>query len=265
MLSEILKFSNSDVFSVTLEGEPEKTRHWFRATDLCAVLFDQKNAFRYVNQHCKDWQYREFQVGKGRPALYVCESGVYRLILRSKASIAIEFQDWLTEDILPKLRAEGGYIMPYATQRQLEALQSEISTLEAQNGVLKEQHVYKQLAASFVTNCLAYKKGGYEISGHWRQLLWAFWEPFIARFPEHSCMPRPTDQEVALMMQEVFRSLAIPKEKRVHFDSEGGMGDLRNCRLTFDPFKLPHNFKDCLKFGEFGGSFIATVAHQIGE
>jgi prophage antirepressor-like protein len=124
MLEAIQNFSQSEVFSVTLENEPEKTKHWFRATDLCEVLFNQKNAFRYVNQYCKDWQFREFQVGKGRPALYVCESGVYRLILRSKAPIALEFQDWLTEEVLPKLRASGGYIMPNATSEQIEALQS---------------------------------------------------------------------------------------------------------------------------------------------
>lgn len=131
MLEAIVKFSDSEVFCITLENEPEKTKHWFRATDLCKVLFSKGNAQRYVTLHCKDWQYREFQIGMGRPALYVCESGVYRMILRSKAPIALEFQDWLTEELLPKLRASGGYIMPTATSSQLEALQSEIHALQS--------------------------------------------------------------------------------------------------------------------------------------
>jgi prophage antirepressor-like protein len=138
MLHEIQKFSNSEVFSITLENEPPQTRYWFRATDLCAVLFDQKNAFRFVKQHCKDWQYREFQVGLGRPAIYVCESGVYRLILKSKALVAIEFQDWLTEGVLPKLRSTGFYMAEDITREQIEAAYAElaiahdrIATLEA--------------------------------------------------------------------------------------------------------------------------------------
>jgi prophage antirepressor-like protein len=132
MLETIQKFSDSDVFSLTLESEPEKTRHWFRATEICELLFSRNNAHKYVTIHCKDWQYREFQVGSGRPALYICESGVYRLILRSKAPVALEFQDWLTEDVLPKLRASGGYIMPTATSAQLEVLQAEIEALKAE-------------------------------------------------------------------------------------------------------------------------------------
>lgn len=130
MLEQIQKFSDSEVFSVTLENEPEKTKYWFRATDLCQILFAKGNSHKYVTLHCKEWQYREFQVGMGRPALYVCESGVYRLILRSKAPVALDFQDWLTEEVLPKLRTSGAYVMPNITSEQLEALKAEIATKE---------------------------------------------------------------------------------------------------------------------------------------
>jgi prophage antirepressor-like protein len=138
MLNSIDKFSDSEVFSLTLEDEPENSRHWFRATDLCDLLFSKNNAHKYVVTHCKEWQYREFQVGLGRPALYVSESGVYRLILRSKAPIAIEFQDWITEKVLPKLRSTGFYMASDITREQIEAAYAElaiayerIATLEA--------------------------------------------------------------------------------------------------------------------------------------
>lgn len=136
MLSEIQKFSNSEVFFVTLDNEPEKTRHWFRATEICDLLFSKSNSLKYVQLHCKDWQYREFQVGKGRPALYVCESGVYRMILRSKAPIALDFQDWLTEEILPKLRANNVVMLPSVTGEAIaeewEAQGKEIQQLKQQ-------------------------------------------------------------------------------------------------------------------------------------
>ena len=129
MLHEIQQFGNTAFYTVVLPEEPEKTRNWFRATEVAKFL-GYTDPFRAVHAHCKDWQYREFKVGRGRPALYVCESGVYRLILRSKSKFALDFQDWLTEEVLPKLRASGGYIVPTATSEQLEALQQEISVLQ---------------------------------------------------------------------------------------------------------------------------------------
>lgn len=148
MLKQIQALSNSDVFTIVLENEPEKTKYWFRATELCELLFSKSNSQKYVKLHCKDWQYREFQNGNGRPALYVCESGVYRLILRSKAPIAIEFQDWLTEDLLPKLRKQGIYVIKSNDESLLEyeARVAELNEVNNyildENRQLKDQNLY---------------------------------------------------------------------------------------------------------------------------
>lgn len=104
---------------------------WLRATVACEKL-EFSDAHRTVTTYCKPHQYQQFKVGNGRPALYVNESGFYRLTLKSKSVAAEEFIDWLTEDVLPKLRASGGYIMPNATSEQLEALKAEITTLKSQ-------------------------------------------------------------------------------------------------------------------------------------
>lgn len=166
MLEAIQKLSNSEVFSITLENEPEKTKHWFRATDLCEILFTKGNAQRYVNLHCKDWQYREFKVGKGRPALYVCESGVYRLILRSKAPIALEFQDWLTEEVIPKLRNQGLYITQKSDESLVDyvarekALLAENQRLLAENQELMVVHedTFHAVSRSFI----GFDRGDYQ-------------------------------------------------------------------------------------------------------
>lgn len=94
---------------------------WIRATVVCEKL-EFSDAHRTVKTYCKPHQYQQFKIGNGRPALYVNESGFYRLTLKSKSVIAEEFIDWLTEDVLPKLRASGGYVMPAATGEQLAAL-----------------------------------------------------------------------------------------------------------------------------------------------
>jgi prophage antirepressor-like protein len=238
MLEAIQKFSDSEVFSVTLENEPEKTKHWFRATDLCDVLFSKNNSHKYVTTHCKDWQYREFQVGNGRPALYVCESGVYRLVLRSKAPIAIEFQDWLTEDVLPKLRASGGYIMPTATSEQLEALQAEISSLQIKIELLESGNFEQNLIEQFLLRNVQYKSGKNVMSGclYKRFLLWT---------------DTALNKDVFFTrLDEVLKANKLPKTRRIHIDKNNGCGDIENAELL-SPVKM--------------NKFMGTTANLLGE
>jgi prophage antirepressor-like protein len=41
----------------------------------------------------------------------VSESGLYKLIMRFDKPEARSFQDWVTRDILPAIRKDGGYIL----------------------------------------------------------------------------------------------------------------------------------------------------------
>ena len=45
-----------------------------------------------------------------RGVLIIPESDLYRLILKSQMKEAAEFQDWVTEEVLPQIRQTGGYI-----------------------------------------------------------------------------------------------------------------------------------------------------------
>lgn len=112
-------FQEYEVHTVTLEGEPERTKHWFRATDVCEILYKKGNAYNNSQRHCKDWQLREISVGGGRPAYYICLSGVLRIALRSKTLLGIAFQDWLTEEMIPILFTQGVFILPTATPSQI--------------------------------------------------------------------------------------------------------------------------------------------------
>ncbi|HBC2028996.1 TPA: hypothetical protein I9Z65_000511 [Clostridium perfringens] len=41
---------------------------------------------------------------------FLTESGVYKLIFKSKKKEAERFQDWVTDEVLPQIRKTGGYI-----------------------------------------------------------------------------------------------------------------------------------------------------------
>lgn len=47
----------------------------------------------------------------GRNVALLSESGLYKLVLRSDKADAKPFQDWVTRDVLPAIRKDGGYIL----------------------------------------------------------------------------------------------------------------------------------------------------------
>ncbi|MBW4635789.1 MAG: hypothetical protein KME30_29090 [Iphinoe sp. HA4291-MV1] len=119
---------------------------WFRATEACKIL-GFSNPYETVKLHCKEHQYREWQVGKGRPSLYVLESGLYRLILRSKKPEAIAFQDWVTEDVLPSIRKTGLYVdKSKYTDEQYESLHKQAEAYRKENEQLKlQENIFREI------------------------------------------------------------------------------------------------------------------------
>lgn len=45
-----------------------------------------------------------------RRMILINESGLYRAIFKSKLNSAEQFQDWVTSEVLPSIRKNGGYI-----------------------------------------------------------------------------------------------------------------------------------------------------------
>lgn len=88
----------------------EKGRDWFRGTEVCAAL-EISNPSVVINRVASDYS-EEFQIGIGRPALYVSEPGLYALIFASKSKKAKRFQRWVFEEVLPAIRKTGTYKSP---------------------------------------------------------------------------------------------------------------------------------------------------------
>lgn len=79
-------------------------------SDLAKVLEyrDASNALRSVRDKYKGTQIVSTQSGQQEYTV-VSESGVYQLIMRSRAKNAERFQDWVCEEVLPSIRKTGGY------------------------------------------------------------------------------------------------------------------------------------------------------------
>lgn len=141
-------FSNEQLGGIratVIDGEP-----WFVGGDVCKILdiVNQRNAYarlkesqKYrlpLNVHTVDVQTRAQNTTSGRGGarfmMLMSESGMYRIIMTSKKKEAMIFMDWITDEVLPSIRKNGGYILgqedlPAADQA---ALSAEVARLHEQ-------------------------------------------------------------------------------------------------------------------------------------
>lgn len=121
-------YSGRQVRTVQVDGEP-----WFVAADVCAALdiTNVSNALSRLDEDEKS-SIRLAEGTSGNPNRSVVnESGLYTLILRSDKPEAKPFKRWVTHEVLPSIRRNGGYISPNATADQLDILAKQAAVLTA--------------------------------------------------------------------------------------------------------------------------------------
>jgi len=103
-------------FPVAVRTDDEGTA-WFRAKDV-AVILGYANERKAIRMHVDEEDRAKLEnirgTDMGRPLLhndaqtiYINESGVYSLILRSEMREARAFKRWITSEVLPALRKSG--------------------------------------------------------------------------------------------------------------------------------------------------------------
>lgn len=109
-MNEFQIFKNSEfgeVRIVTIESEP-----YFVGKDVTDILGYQ-NGSRDINRHVdeEDRQKAMFFDGtQDKETIIINESGLYSLIISSKLPNAKKFKRWVTSEVLPSIRKNGGYI-----------------------------------------------------------------------------------------------------------------------------------------------------------
>lgn len=115
-------FEDSDEVNII---QLEDDSIWFQFSHLCKVL-GYKNPSVAIQTHCEDYEIRKLDIGQYQEVNFISESGFYSLVLGSKKPKAKQFKKWICTEVLPKVRASGGYISSAATSDQLQALKEEI-------------------------------------------------------------------------------------------------------------------------------------------
>ena len=137
-MSELQIFSSSEfgqIRTVTKDNEP-----WFVAKDVCEVLKHTNTTV--AMQMLDDDERTKLSLGRAGETNFINESGLYTLIIKSNLPNAKKFRKWVTSEVLPSIRKNGGYIAGQETLSDEELL--ERAVLVAQKKIAERDAIIEQ-------------------------------------------------------------------------------------------------------------------------
>ena len=174
-MNEITIFQNQE-FGAIRTMNNEQGEALFCAKDVAEAL-GYKLARKAVQDHVDkgDVQKRNTPTTSGvQTMLYVNESGLYSLILSSKLDSAKRFKHWVTSEVLPSIRKNGGYMMARPDEsdevimaRALQIMQATLQRRDEQIAKLKPRAEYADHVLDSVS-CFTVTQIGKELNmtGH---------------------------------------------------------------------------------------------------
>lgn len=164
-MNEIQTFESPEFGSIRVvrdeDGEP-----WFVAKDVLDVLDLDKTALRKLDEDEKGVDSIHTPGGEQQMTV-VTEPGFYKLVMRSRKPEAKAFQRWVTHEVLPALRRDGGYMVardetPEQTmaravllaQATIDRQKSRIAGLEAENEEMRPKALFADAVAASDGTCL---------------------------------------------------------------------------------------------------------------
>lgn len=151
-------FEGHDVRAIAIDGEP-----WFVGKDVATALGygKGKSITNAVTNHVDDEDKGVTKIvtpGGRQKMIIINESGLYSLILSSKLDSAKRFKRWVTSEVLPSIRKNGGYIYGQENMSEDELLSralilanSRILSLESKNEQLEEEKQDAQFLGELFT------------------------------------------------------------------------------------------------------------------
>lgn len=141
-MNELQIFQSAEfgsIRAVERNGEP-----WFVGKDVARALgySDQAKAIRiHVDEEDKGVDEMATPGGKQSVAI-INESGLYSLVLSSKLPGAKKFKRWVTSEVLPAIRKNGGYISGQESMSDSEIMAKALlvaqRTIESKQAVIEE-------------------------------------------------------------------------------------------------------------------------------
>ena len=105
-MNELQIFNNDEfgeIRTAVVNNEP-----MFCLIDICKAL--ELSNSRIVADRLDEDERRKLDLPRQGETWFVTESGLYAVILRSDKPNAKKFRKWVTSEVLPSIRKNGGYI-----------------------------------------------------------------------------------------------------------------------------------------------------------
>lgn len=131
----------------TFNGNPiriiidKNNKEWFSVYDIGKVL-DLKDVQRQARRLPEKGRTFCPTPTKGgvQELMYVDEPNLYRLVFKSKKESAIEFQDWIFEEVIPSIRKTGRYSIPQSMKKISTESRNALTDAWKENGCDKVHH-----------------------------------------------------------------------------------------------------------------------------
>lgn len=155
-MNEIQSFSN-DQFGTIRAIRDENGEPMFVAKDVCAVLElkNPRSTLALLDDDEKGVHIVDTPGGEQQMTT-VTEPGFYKLVMRSRKPEAKAFQRWVTHEVLPALRREGGYMVARADEtpeelmaRALKAADATLARVRDENARLTRRNQVLEPKAAF--------------------------------------------------------------------------------------------------------------------
>ena len=173
---------NNPEFGALRVVKDESGEPWFVAKDVCDALGIATNHLRETLDDDEISNLPITEVGPefgGRAPLIITEAGLYSLILRSRKPEAKRFKRWVTHEVLPAIRKDGGYMVVKTDETPEQTMARAVliaqATIERQTKQIEEMRPKAVFAdavsvskSTILVGDLAkiLKQNGYDIGGN---------------------------------------------------------------------------------------------------
>lgn len=201
-MNDLKVFENSEfgsVRTITVDGEP-----YFVGIDVADKL-EYQNGSRDINAHVDECDRKIISLFDGkqnRKTTIINESGFYSLVFQSKMKKAKEFKHWVTSEVLPSIRKNGGYIAGQENMtddelmaKALMVAQNKIAERDKQIERMKPKEIFADAVSASETSILVgdlaklISQNGYKI-GQKRLFEWLRTNNFLIKCGSSRNMPQ---------------------------------------------------------------------------
>ncbi|HHW14496.1 MAG TPA: hypothetical protein GXX28_06150 [Firmicutes bacterium] len=121
IMPRVFEYQGSQVRTVLINGEP-----WFVAKDVCDILehTNSRMALERLDDDEKGVS-TVYTPGGPQDMAVVSEPGLYALVLTSRLREAKAFKRWITHEVIPAIRQNGGYLAKPMSVEDMIILQAQ--------------------------------------------------------------------------------------------------------------------------------------------